>query len=296
MADAVVIDGTNAEAVSREGSRAAMELPALMEKLIPPPATDTQDLVLPDGVKAVRTRGRITIFVHETPPATWSFKWIAPDSKAQFGPGTKYRTVRIALPYLVTFCVFDSGGSGRGGSVGSGSLVLSSLNECFFSRHPLSRLDEGELCYPALLNCSRFPMLQGHPLAWICTEHLDFKRLLEIQDPNQRVRASFRALMETLLGSAFNLSSEAHEGSSWFTETVRRKVDPRVESIERWQSETEKDPMFVLEVPWLGTGKTVAQMLERIFTLRRSGAGGGGGARPAVSTSDDIARIIFNHA
>jgi hypothetical protein len=131
-----------------------------------------------------------------------------------------------------------------------------------------------------------------HPLAWICTEHLSFDSLLEIEDTNQRVRASFRALMETLLGSAFNLSSEAHEGSSWFTETVKKKVDPRIESIERWQAETEKDPMFVLDVPWLGTGKTAAQMLERMFTLRRGFAP----AKAAVSTSDDIARIIFNHA
>jgi hypothetical protein len=114
MADAVVIDGTNAEAVSREGSRAAMDLPALMEKLIPPPAIDTQDLVLPDGVKAVRSRGKLTIFVHETAPAAWNFKWIATDSKSQFGPGTKYRTVRIALPYLITFCTFDRGGRLRG--------------------------------------------------------------------------------------------------------------------------------------------------------------------------------------
>jgi hypothetical protein len=286
MADAVVIDGTNAEAVSREGSRAAMQLPALMEKLIPPPAIDTQDVVLPDGVKAVRSRGRFTIFVHETPPAAWNFKWIAADSKSQFGPGTKYRTVRIALPFLITFCVFERGPR---------TLNLSPLNECFFSRRPLQRLDEGELCFPALLNCSKFPTERGHPLAWICTEHLNFKRLQEIEDDNQRVRAAFRALMETLLGSAFNLSSEAHEGSSWFTETVRKKVDPRIETIERWQEETAKDPMFVLDVPWLGTGKTVAQMLERMLGVCRGG-GGAGAPRPPVSTSDDIARIIFNHA
>jgi hypothetical protein len=274
-----------------------MELPALMEKLIPPPAPDTQDLVLPAGVKAVRSLGRLTIFVHETAPATWSFKWIAADSKSQFGPGTKYRSVRIALPYLHTFCVFNHGaGGGRDGD--RGALFLSPYNECFFSRAPLDRLDEGELCYPALLNCSKFPTDRGHPLAWICTEHLDFRSLQKIADTNQRVRASFRALMETLLGSAFNLSSEAHEGSSWFTETVKKKVDARIESVERWQEETARDPLFVLDVPWLGTGKTVAQMLERIFTLRRgvAAAAAAGATKPAVSTSDDIARIIFNHS
>jgi hypothetical protein len=288
MPDAVVIDGTNAEAVSREGSRAAIALPALLDKLIPPPAMDTLDLVLPDGVKAVRTRGRVTILVHETTPAKWNFKWIAADSKSQFGPGTKYRQVCIALPYVITFCVFRQEPPLR-------RLVLSAHNECFFRREPLHRLDDGELCYPALLNCSKFPVERGRPLAWICTEHLDYPKLAEIEDDNDRLRASFRTLMETLFGSAFNHSSEAHEGASWFTETIKKKVDPRVSSIERWQSETEKDATFALEVPWLSTGKTVAQMIDRIFGLARE-PGGSSNGDGKVKSSDDIARIIFNHA
>jgi hypothetical protein len=279
--DAVVIDGTTAEAVSREGARASMELGELMSKLAPPPAMQTLDVVLPDGIKAARSRGRLTIWVHETPPATWNLKWIANDSKARYGPGTKYRKVRIALPYLITFCVFEQTPPDR-------RMLLGSRNECFFRREPLDRLDEGELCFPALLNCSKFPREEGKPLAWICTEHLDYDKLSAIDDTNDRLRASFRTLMETLLGSGFNFSSEAHEGASWFSETVRKKVDPRVAGIDQWQSETTKNPLFVLEVPWLGTGRTVEQMMERIFSLAHADNNG------AVKTSADVARIIFN--
>src|SRR5437867_1473454 len=141
--DAVVIDGTRAETVSREGNRAGMELAALMAKLAPPSAMDTLNVVLPDGIKAARTRARRTIWVHETPPRTWSLKWIAPDAPARFGRGTKYRTVRIALPYLITFCVFEVAGPAKN------EPMLSGRNECFFRREPLDRLDEGELCFPA---------------------------------------------------------------------------------------------------------------------------------------------------
>ena len=276
--DKVIIEGKVARVETPEGQDAAIDLPALMSKLAPPRA-DTGSTVLPDGIKAVRTRGRRTIWVHETPPATYNLKWIAPDSRVKFGRGTKYRNVRIAAPYIVIFCVFDLDDRRQ--------PQLSAFNECFFRTAPINQLDADELCYPALLNCSKFPTEQGHPLAWICTQYVDFGKLLEIDDPSARMRASFKTLMECLLGSAFNLSSEEHEGASWFTETVSKSVDPRIASIERWQEESAKDASFVLDVPWLKTGFTVAQMLERILHLNRA---------PGVEvvSSDDIARLIFN--
>src|SRR5205085_6795012 len=127
-----------------EGQRAEMKVPELFTRLIPS-AMDTQDIVLPTGMKAMRTRGRHTIMVHETPPATYNFKWIANDSPEGFGAGTKYRTVKIALPYLIVFCVFEARHRGR--------AQLVPFNECFFRNQPLDALDEGELSFPALLNC-----------------------------------------------------------------------------------------------------------------------------------------------
>jgi hypothetical protein len=277
--DCITIEGSAARAVSPEGHKSSMDVPALIARLSPQ-TMETLDVVLPAGIKNCSSRGRCTIWVHETAPATYSFKWIARDSQP-YGPGTKYRQVRISLPYVVAFCVFAADDHGR--------LQLTTHNECFFRNKSLSDVAHDELCFPALLNCSKFKEEQGHPLAWICTQHLDLATLMKIQETPARLRASFRGLMECLLDTGFNLSSEEHEGSSWFTETVTRKVDPRIESIERWEKETAKDPMFVLDVPWISTGRTVKQMLDRIFQLCRA-------SRATVANSDDIARIIHNNS
>jgi hypothetical protein len=233
---------------------------------------------MPDGVKAIRSRGATTVLVHQTDAQPFNVNWIAADSPAPYGPGATYRKVRIALPYLVTFCAF---------SMLRRRLTLTPYNECFFSNVPVSSLSEGELCYPALLNCSRFKKPEGKPLAWICTQFLDYQRLAAIEDQNKRFRESFRAVMQTLLGASFNQSSEHHEDGSWYTASVKQKIDPRIATIERWETETAKDPMFALEVPWIGTGMNIEQMLERIFSLRKADDAG-------VTSSADVARLIFN--
>lgn len=276
--DTVVIENKVALATSPEGKQASLDLSVLMDRMMPA-AMDTRSVVLPAGTKLLYTRGNSTIWVHETPPAIYGLKWIAPDSPVQFGAGTKYRIIRIGLPYVIVFCVFGVDPRGR--------PFLTSRNECFFRTAPLSDAETDELLYPALLNCSKFPTEDPNPLAWICTEHLDTTSLLRIESTNQRMRESFKALMKCLLDSGFNRSSEGHEGASWFSETLKQGVDARIGSIERWQEETSRDPLFVLDVPWLKTGRTVAQMVERIFRLNHS-------PRAGIRSSADIARIIFN--
>lgn len=276
--DTVVIKGDVAQASTAEGLSARMSLRTLMKSLTRVPM-DTGVATLPDGLKAVRSLGAVTIWVHQTPPATYSFRWIAPDSPVPFGPGARYRVVRIGLPYLVVMAAFVRGPDGR--------YQLTHNNECFFRNAPLEDLDADPLCFPALLNCSRFPSEEGRPLAWICTQHLDQRALARVEGTNAQMRAGFTALMRCLLDSAFNLSSEAHEGASWFGETVRRRVDARIGSIERWEKETAKNPLFVLEIPWLPTGRTASQVIERSFGLLHASAA-------PVATAGDIARIIIN--
>ena len=163
--DEIHIEGSEARATSPEGTLAGMPLADLMAKLNPR-RFDCGDLILPDGMKAVRSEGPITVVVHETPPQVYSLKWIAGDSMVPFGNGAKYRTVRIALPYLVTLLVFRNGSATQ-------PLILSELNECFFRVAPLESFED-ELLFPALLNCSKFTPPEGRPLSWICTQHLNF--------------------------------------------------------------------------------------------------------------------------
>jgi hypothetical protein len=93
--------------------------------------------------------------------------------------------------------------------------------------------------------------------------------------------------MHCLLETAFNDSSDHHEASSWYTES--RNVDPRIATVDRWQEATERDPLFALEVPWLATGKTIHEVVERIFRNRPSGP-------RRVTSAADLVRVIFNHA
>jgi len=263
-------------AVSPEGHSACVPMAALFDKLFAP-RIDTGELLLTTGARAARSRGQTTIVVLERPPALYSFKWIASDSKSRFGSGTTYREVTLALPFLVVLAVFATGETGQ-------FTLASGSNECFFRNAPLKSLDD-ELFYPALLNCSKFRVQEGRPLVWICTQYLD-RSFDRERDLNARVRGGITALMRCLLETGFNYSSEAHEGSSWFTES--RGVDPRIATVEAWQEASLKDRCFALDMPWLKTGHTLRQVMERIFKNLPA-------TEPAIRSTADLARLVFNH-
>jgi len=206
-------------------------------------------------------------------------QWIASNSPAPFGRKAIYRTVRIALPYLVVLAVFVPGRGNR--------IQLNGFNECFFRQAPLKNPAIDTLFYPALLNCSKFDPPDGRPLSWICTQKLNFNSISSQPDDNTRMRTALRALLHALLETGYNLSSEHHEASSWFTESV--SIDPRIATIERWVRQTEIDPLFVLDVPWLKTGLTLDQVIERAFDILLA-------SQPEIKSAGDIQRILFNHS
>ncbi|HOX57301.1 MAG TPA: hypothetical protein P5205_11700 [Candidatus Paceibacterota bacterium] len=273
----LVIQDTKAIATSPEGASASMPLELLLGK-VAAGQMSTGPAILPDGIKAIVSQGPIIIWAWEHPPRVYQFEWIANDSPRAFGQGTKYRKVRLALPYVIVLAVFLRS---------DGGLVdLLPKNECFFRSAPLKRFED-ELCYPALLNCSKFKPPEGQPLSWICTQHLRPTPKMHSSNPGERFLAGFEALRHCLLETAFNYSSEHHEGTSWFSES--RKVDPRLKTVEAWEQATGKDPLFVLEVPWLKTGHTLRQVIDRIFTNLHAG-------KHRIQSAAGMARMIFNHA
>lgn len=274
----ITIRNSTVSATSPEGIKATMPLSNFAE-CIAPKLMDTGDFVLPDGGKGLRSKGSVSVLVHETPPHVASFKWIAHDSPVPFGPGTKYRVVKIALPYLLILAVYQTR---------RGITSLAKCSECFFANRPFSSYEEDMLCYPALLNCSRFEQADGHPLAWICCQHLNHKAYEGERDLNKRMRAACEELKRTLLETGFNYSSEHHEGASWFGETVKRKVHPAISSIEKWEAATRKDPCFAIHVPWLAVGLTVEQVIERIFKNLDA-------RDPTVTSARNLEHHVFNH-
>ena len=106
------------------------------------------------------------------------------------------------------------------------------------------------------------------------------------RDPKKRMRLGFQALLHCLIETGYNQSSDVHEHSSWYTESTR--VDKRISTVEKWQEATEHDWSFVLDVPWLKTGKSVKAVVDRIF---RNHSGD-----QRVRSATDLARVILNHA
>ena len=274
----ITIEGSTVTTTSPEGLTASMRLETLLTHLgrEGPSNRDSRGLMLPDGVKWMMSRAGYTILVHQTPPAVHNLKWIAADSPAKHGPGTTYRQVRIALPYLIVFACFEPRRDG--------GLKLGDRNECFFRNEPL-RCPDDRLYYPALLNCSKFGS-PVKPLSWICTQHLARTKLSASAGDNERVRQGLQDLMHCMLGAGFNYSSEVHEISSWFSESTG--VDPRVSTIEHWEEATREDPMFATEVPWLEVGHSVHEVAERNLRIQ---AGRGSRNR----TCRDVARLLYNH-
>ncbi len=277
-ATVLTIEGESVVARMPVGVEARTTVAELFERLTGG-APDTRGLVLPEGTQALVPTRMGFVLVHQTAPAVHGLRWIRADSGSDFGPGTRYRDVRLSLPYLIVLAVFESG---------RGCVQLSRQNECFFSLRPLGRQGmDTPLCFPALLNCSRVPDDPRLPLSWICTQHLSPREVAGGPDLHLAVHDGLRALLRHLLDSGFNRSSERHELSSWFTETVRAAIDPRLASVEAWEAASAADPLFALEVPWLPTGKTLGEVIERARARL-----GGPGSR--IQSASDLARFVFN--
>ncbi|NNE91480.1 MAG: hypothetical protein HKN23_07520 [Verrucomicrobiales bacterium] len=275
MSTSLTIKDSTVKATTPEGQTASMSVADLVEK-VSGRRPEFRGAILPDGIKAVLHRGPIEIWIHQTPPQKFLFRWISAQSEVKYGKGAEYRDVSLALPYLITFAVFVPGMNG--------TLTLSQNNECFFSNQPLNW--EDELCYPALLNCSKFRNPDGSPLSWICSQYLPRKFEAE-PDTGKKMRMAFAELLHCLLDTGFNYSSEHHEGSSWFSESTN--IDPRIATVEAWEKASDTDPEFYREIPWLSTGLNAGQIADRIFDLHHARA-------PRFDSARALARLVFNHA
>ena len=271
----VQIKGDQAQAVSPEGQAVSIPLSELIQK-VNPPLMSTRGIMLPDGVRWLRPIPGGLVVAHQTSPSVYNLKWIAKESRSKFGSGTRYRSVRIALPYLIVLAVY---------SERKGRLCLTNRNECFFLNRPLESEDD-ELRFPALLNCSKFDPDDERPLSWICTQNMDRGEFEEEEDPGRYFRQSLKALLQHLLSTGFNYSSEHHELTSWFSATVKAGVDPRLSSVEEWEKATAKDPLFVFEVPWLSTGRSLKNVADRVSGMLDENR--------SIKSASDVARLIFN--
>lgn len=275
----VTIRGTRAEATTPEGTSASVTVKDFAEGLCREGEGSERWLLPPGGRGVVPLRGGGLITIIEIGPGVRPLRWIDKRSPEREGLEARYRRVHIALPYMIVLAGFRTDGKGL--------PRLGNWNECFFRREPLQR-EEDKLLYPALLNCSRFERVCSRPLSWICTEHLDRSALCGPTDRAGRVREGVWGLVSHLLQSGFNESFEEHGLKSWFTETVRAGIDPRLASIESWEEASRENPLFALDVPWLPVRMSLVQILDR---MKRGLEAETAPHRPR--RAEDLARVIF---
>jgi len=245
MPDQLLIHNGQVVLSTEEGQQLTRPESQLLDMLrgeFVPPWTQA---ALPDGVKFYDWRPPFLVVVHQTPPHVRLLRWIAPDSPVPFGEGVVYRNVRLSLPYMITFAVYQL-------QPGDG-LYLTDTNELYFRNEPLrSRTDT--LGYPSLLNISRVetPLREK---TWICTQYLEH---LATDWPGQ-----LQELLEHTFNGGFNLSSENHEGASWYG--VSAGVHPDLHPVERWEQATRANDAFALGVPWKPVPLDVNEVIEAIF-------------------------------
>jgi len=202
--------------------------------------------ILPSGARLWRMRRDAVACALEIPPHARTVLWIAPDSRAPFGPGARYQTRFLAFPYLVLLLVL------RGGE-------LTGYQQLYYRTAPL---DDGEdLLLPNLLNVAR-----GYEQrCWLCLQHLP--RVGRLPWPRK-----LAAVTEHMFAAAFNRSAEMHEGNSYWSEG--RPADPRVATLDAWEAASRKDRRFALDVAWRPAGVTASEelgaMLDRVVAPLRA--------------------------
>jgi hypothetical protein len=261
MPDELTLRGGKAVLTTEEGQRLekpeAKLLDMLRDEFVPPLSA----CALPDGVKFVEWRPPLLAVVHQLPPLVRQVRWIAANSPERYGPGTVYRKVRLSVPYAITFALYAHQGHG---------LFLTGHNELYFRTDPLRSRDD-KLCFPALLNISRIvtPLRER---AWICTQYL--------QHDGADWTGQLEALLEHTWNGGFNLSSEDHEGESWYgaSKGVHRDLHP----IDRWEKASKANDAFALGVAWKEAPLTAGDLIEALFLeYEQAIAAAAGVAKPA---------------
>jgi hypothetical protein len=254
MSDQLTIEKGKVVITTEEGQRVERPEGQLLEMLrgefVPP----LRDAALPDGVKFYDWRPPYLVVVHQQPPHVRQFRWIANDSPVPFGPGTKYRKVRLSIPYAVTFAVYAQQND---------NLFLIGNNELYFRNEPLRGRND-RLGYAALLNVSRIPTGK-RDRAWICTQYLRWP-------PDADWTVQLQALLDHTWNGGFNRSSEAHEGASWYG--ASQGVHPDLHPVERWEKASAANDAFALGVPWKPAPLTVAQIIDSLFEEHQQAAAG----------------------
>lgn len=277
----VTVEGSAVKTVSPEGAPAEMSVEKLLGALRRSAAAELAGVMMPDGFRTFWHAGPVAVLLFEIPFGLHQVNWRV--GGAPFGPECQYEKFIIALPNIELFAPFVLNERGQ-------FRLARKRVEAHVSNTPI-REASAKVYPPPLLNCSKYTNPAEAPrkcISWLCTQSLDEAKLAAVKDNGARIRASFRELRRVLLDGGFNLSSDVHEGSSWYTESA--KVVKEICDLNQWQRRSRSDPTWILKQQWIDLGHTAADIATRLLTIM------GATKRAAVTSSDDIARLLFEGA
>ena len=264
--DTLIIEGNKVTAVSPEGQRASIDIASFMSHLTIP-KMDTAGCILPDGVRSVMSRGKHTIWIHETPPVMLPVK---------VSRGNKSETTNISLPYIITLV----------------SLIPNSIigkSECYFRNSPLENLND-KLFFPALPNCVQIANVEDkddrRPLSALVVDNIDLREAGKAKNVHEQMYAALRATLKCLFEVDFDRKLKNGEQDNWFELTTKKVKE--VSTIAKWAAASKEDNLFGIEVEWVPTNLSVRQIAERMFF--HSGVG-----LTKIETAEDVAREVFKY-
>ena len=185
-----------------------------------------------------------TAVVVEMPPGPRQVRWISDNARDPVDGRVEKR--RLSFPWVVLIVVFTDG-------------ELVNVQQAFFRTEPLATLDD-RLHYTNLLNVARGYRQES----WVC--------LFNLGRPLARLtwEARVRAVTDHFWQAAYTRSADVAEGNSFWAKT--RGLDPRLESPAAWETATDRDPYFALEIGWPPAPSTlrdaVAHMLDLVAPWR----------------------------
>lgn len=213
--------------------------------------------MLIDGMRFVRMQGASTAVCLELPPQVRTVRWLDNASPAEFGRHAQYQQVRLAFPYIIILVTFWNG-------------ALTGQQQLFYRTTPIASADDA-LFLPNLYNVAQ----AYDQLCWLCLQKLGSLAAVAWENKLRRIIEH--------LWSAFNRSSEVHEGNSYWGKM--RELDSRLQSVDDWQCHSVADPLFVLSVPWQPAEVTVRQIMDaQLAATTRT--------RPFMTDQDLIAVLL----
>ena len=129
----------------------------------------------------------------EEKPTVRTVRWLADDSPEPYGKSARYKTARLAFPFVVLVVAF------RGGA-------LTGQSQCFYRVGPLADPSD-ELLLPNLFNVAK----AYNQDCWVCL--LNMEESLKALSWSGKVHA----IWNHIFGASFNKSSEEHEGMSYWS-------------------------------------------------------------------------------